>query len=463
MKKYFLLALLFVLLPSFSLVALAYPEKNNTVNLRQPPQVNKAQYVKEVLFYAYTSIGYTINWIAASGNHELTLVKKGKLTAALARASAIEQEFPSLIKVPFKLLDFKLLKISDRRRCGYCLDEDINSIIYAKGSMISEKYVNSLRTSMDKLAIIHPQKLNEMILRKRVDSALVMDFQLSEEADETPHLIIETIAHEYDFHYLSAKHAHLKKPLLNAFNQLEQNGTLAKLKAKYQITKSHASTLPKTNKISFISANWLGYTNLDGSGIYWNIIDEVFSSAYKLEKNSMTWVNAVQAFEQNQIDVLVGAYRSEKLSNALFSSYHIDYEYPLYVFTREQATLARFKAKDSKLVACLNSGTALNKHVNFLADKNIVRAEVKQCQRLMKQGKVDVVIAYDYYLDAETKMLAKLMLVEYSPLFVVFHNTPQGYALKEYFDQRIKKLAGDDVLATLFPDNITYQQAHIRP
>ncbi len=463
MKKYFLTFLFFILSPSFLSVASTYPEKNNTVNLRQPPPANKAQYVKEVLSYAYASIGYSINWLARSGNNELELVKKGKLTAVLARASVIEQEFPSLIKVPFKLLDFKLLKVSDRRRCGYCLDEDINSIIYEKGSIISEKYANLLRTSMDKLAIINSQKLNEMILRRRVDSALIMDFQLSEKADENPHLIIETIAHEYDFHYLSTNHAQLKKPLLDAFKQLEENGTLAKLKAKYKITASYSPALPKAQKISFISANWLGYTNSDGSGLYWDIIDEVFSSADNIEKNTITWSKAVRAFEENQVDVLVGAYRSEKLNNAIFSSYHIDYEYPLYVFTRDQDVLARFKAKDSKLIACLPSGTFLNRHVSFLAGENIIRTELQQCELLIKEGKVDVLIGYDYYLNDETKVLPKLMLVEYAPLFVVFHNTPQGLALKQYFDQRIKKLASDEVLATLFPDNATYKQAHIRP
>lgn len=48
-------------------------------------------------------------------------------------------------------------------------------------------------------------------------------------------------------------------------------------------------------------------------------------------------------------------------------------------------------------------------------------------------------------------------------MFLVFHDPPKGHFLKHYFDENISRLARDNVLEEIFPDLITYKQAHIRP
>jgi hypothetical protein len=453
----------FLALSPTGLWASAIAQKTSeTVMLRLPPNNANMQYVKELLTQAYALIGYKISWVDISSAQELALVSKAKLASALARHPVIEQEFPELIKIPFKLFDFKLLKVSDRRRCGYCLDEDINSIIYAKGSRISAHYAQSLRATMDKLAIDNPQKLNQMILKRRVDSVLIMDFQLNNIITEDHHLIVETLAHEHEYHYLSPSYKYLKKPLINAFEQLTKIGSVASLQEKYKIKlPNKLKQLPE--KITFISGLWLEYTNADGSGVYWNIIDSLFGDDFTITKNTSIWARAKRAFEQNQADILVGAYRDEKLSDVVYSSFHIDYEYPLYAFARNEDVLSRFKAQDKSLSVCLNSGSYLLEHIEFIPRENVIESSLAQCNSLINKGKVDVVIEYDYNLNQHTQALPKTVLIENSPLFLVFHDSPKGRALKSYFDENIAKLARDNVLQKIFPNEITYKQAHIRP
>jgi len=442
---------------------LAAPVENeNTINLKQPYNSTTMQYSKELLIKAYELIGYKVNWLNISSSQELELVNKGKLAAALARHPIIEEEFPELIRIPYKMFDFSLLKVSDRRRCGYCLDEDIHSIIYSKGARISTKYAQSLRSTMDQFAVQNPVILNEMILKRRADTALIMDFQLSPEIFENPHMVIEMITREYDYHYLSPRYIHLKEPLTKAFEQLEKSGTVTKLRDKYNIKfVDELSTLP--TEVKFISGTWADFTNADGSGIYWNIIDNVFDDNFDITKTTSIWARAVRAFEQQQVDVLVGAYRKEVLSDVIYSSFHIDYEYPLYAFARNKETLQRFKKQDTSITACLDSGSSLIKHIEFLSKDKIIETSLAQCEVLIKSNKVDIIIEYDYNLGQKVLTLPKALLIENSPLFLVFHDSPKGHFLKSYFDKNIVKLARENILKNIFPDKLTYKQAHIRP
>ena len=80
-----------------------------------------------------------------------------------------------------------------------------------------------------------------------------------------------------------------------------------------------------------------------------------------------------------------------------------------------------------------------------------------------KNNKIDILIEYDYNLEPSTQALPKMVLIESSPLFLVFHNTEKGRFLKYYFDKNIAELARNGVLRELFPDLSSFNRAHIRP
>jgi len=433
------------------------------ITLRSPPSSLKAQYVKEVLTIAYASLGYSITWLAVDGGKELEYVQTNKLGAALARAEVIEKKFPLLIQVPFPLLSFELLKVSDRLRCGYCLNEDIRSITYSQGSLISEKYANSLKSHVHKFPISNTDKLNQMLLKRRVDSVLLMDFELDDKVAVDANFIIETVNTQFDYHYLSTKYKHLKQPLLTAFKSLKQQGILVKLQTKYGIDAKVKVVAKQSDKVSFVSGNWADYTNADGTGIYWQLMDVIFSSNFSLTKNVSIWERAVKEFERGKADVLVGSYRTNNLVDVIYSSYHLDYEYPLYAIAQNKEALKRYNNKDESLIICSEVGSSSYKQVSFLSGKNIIQTSEAQCQKLMRNGKIDIVLEYGYNLAESLQKLPKKVLIENSPLFLVFHDSQQGRFLKRYFDRKIAELAINNTLKLLFLDNVMYKQAHIRP
>ena len=187
------------------------------------------------------------------------------------------------------------------------------------------------------------------------------------------------------------------------------------------------------------------------------------SKNIEISKSTSIWARAVRTFEQDKADVLVGAYKGEVSTDVIYSSFHLDYEYPLHAFTRDNETLRRFENKDVSLTLCLTSGTSLLKHVEFVKKENVIEALFGQCDKLIKNNKVDVVVEYDYNLAQSTLALPKVQLVENSPLFLVFHNTLKGHYLKEYFDKNMIKLTRTGELKKLFPDEISFEPAHIRP
>jgi len=233
MRVFLFLCLFFPVLPS--LADIPDQKKINVIDLKLSISSKHGRYVKELLTRAYALVNYQVNWLYINSAKELELVDSGKLGAAIARSPIIEREFPKLIRVPYVLLKFSLVKVSNKSLCGACSDDDINSIVYTKSNRLSLNYVQYLRANMDKLSISSPHKLNELILKKRTDSVLMMDFLISPEIYEDTDMIIETISYEYDYHYLSPVYQHLAKPLTEAFKILEESGVVDELQKKFNI------------------------------------------------------------------------------------------------------------------------------------------------------------------------------------------------------------------------------------
>ena len=432
----------------------------NVVSLREPPQSEAGHYIKELLTLSYQKLGYSIRWSTLGGTQELELAQKDRLSGALARTTVIESDYPNLIRVPFPILQFSLLKVSDRERCGYCLNDKITSLAYASGSLISEKFAHSLSPDIKKLPL-SSNKVNELILKRRVDTMLLMDFQIDPAIYLNPNFIVETVAVELDYHYLSPAMAHIKQTLNDAFEALAADGTVEQLQSKYGLTSAPEFLTPQS-PLKAVSGNWLGYTNSDGSGIYWNLLNAIFQKEFEVETKEFSWERSVKLFKEQKADILVGAYLNTELAGYLYSTFHIDYEYPLYAFASDQKMLDAFKDKKPHVTVCLISGSLLDQYVDFLPEQNIFNSNLAQCNSLLKRKKIDVIIEYDYNLDEDLRTFPKLVLKNAEPLFVVFQNTPQGHYLKKVFDQKMLELALNSKLIQIYETEEQYNQANIK-
>jgi len=224
------LAFLFLLL-SFD----THSNDNHKLTLRQPPNNQASYYVKELLERLYLELGKKVEFIEVPGARELQMAEQGLLVGALARQIGIEKKYKSLIRLPMPILTFELMQISNSKQCGKCNLKNLKSISHVRGAVIAENYLKQLSKPVKQFPIKDSYSLNHLLLKGRVDSALMMDFEMADEIKFKEHFIKRSIETKVNYHYLSPKYKHLKQPLIKALEKLKKEGVIEQLKYKYRI------------------------------------------------------------------------------------------------------------------------------------------------------------------------------------------------------------------------------------
>ncbi|MFD2164666.1 hypothetical protein ACFSJY_00175 [Thalassotalea euphylliae] len=205
--------------------------------LREPPKGTHGQYIKALLTEAYKRLGLEIEWLTVNGARELKMASNDTLSGALARAPVIESDYPELIRVDYPILRFSLLKVSDTSRCDECTNDSIKSVALVSGSVISKNYLSAFNTSTDKSFVTSPNQLNLLLTKQRVDSVLIMDFQLADELAANKALKIEVVDEELDYHYLAPHNAEMKMPLVETLKEMKKEGVIDALANKFAISQ----------------------------------------------------------------------------------------------------------------------------------------------------------------------------------------------------------------------------------
>ena len=77
-----------------------------------------------------------------------------------------------------------------------------------------------------------------------------------------------------------------------------------------------------TKKITAVSSHWINFTNKDGSGGYWEVLEKSLKGKYTIEKMIVPWKRAVRMFQNQEAQILLGAYSD--LPGAVYPKHHID-------------------------------------------------------------------------------------------------------------------------------------------
>ncbi len=212
-----------------------YSNNPHKMTLIQPPKSQAGLYIKELLKRLYSELGKNVEFIEVPGARELQMVEQGLLVGALARQAGIEEKHPTLIRIPLPILTFELVQVSNEKQCGMCKLESLKSISYTRGAVIAENYLKQLSMPIKQFPIKNSHSLNNLLLKGRVDSVLMMDFEMTDEIKFKDHFIKRSIEQKVNYHYLSPKYKHLKQPLLKALAKLKKDGVIEQLKYKYRI------------------------------------------------------------------------------------------------------------------------------------------------------------------------------------------------------------------------------------
>ena len=452
MNIYKQLLLIFLLLPALANSNEVVGKSNNTPNvvtLRTPPPIEQGYYVRDLLVEAYQKIGYEIDFISLPATRELNLAQENRISGVLAKDIVVEQNFPELIRVQFPLFEYQVVYVADRRECGYCFLDSITAIGYPRGGQVFPPLIKKFFPNATATDLSWTSNVEEVVSKGRLPSFMTTNMGFSKVVWDSPHTIVHELDRRYDFHYLSPGAGHLREKLEEQLNEMKRSGRIDELLEKHGLLEDKSTKVAfEREKVKAVSGYWAEYTEQDGSGVYWDIVDTAMHRRAVVEKEATEWVRAVRLFENGKADMLVGAYKNLP-SGYLSSKYHIDYESEAVSVAKSQDILERFEQGDLNLSVCASETIEL---VRREASKRafIYYSEFYKCYELFENDRVDLIVDYPYNLGELMEQFPSAPFYPSLPLYVLFHNNEEGKLLKEQFDQGMERAAKKNKLAELF-------------
>ena len=160
---------------------------------------------------------------------------------------------------------------------------------------------------------------------------------------------------------------------------------------KAEDERSFAFKRGQIKTINVVAPMWEEYTNADGSGMYWDILRSIYSTAgIKLKPSIVPWNRAMKMVTKYQIyNAIVGEYLDSEEA-LLFPKYPIDVEY--------MSVLAKKSATDWQGVESL-----VGKRVGWIKDYDVIKEQdrnftlreyrtTEQGIELLNSGKLDYII-----------------------------------------------------------------------
>lgn len=198
-------------------------------------------------------------------------------------------------------------------------------------------------------------------------------------------------------------------------------------------------------EITVISEAWDGATNHDGSGLYWDIVQEVYEPlGYTIVKKNASYSKSVEAVRMDRADLWLGSYKDEK-TFALYPKYYFDQAVILAVFHSELFE----QWKGQKSLEGLKVGWIRGYDYSKYLSSNVVKEEVNTLVnglKLLKSERIDVFIdnkkdliepMQRYRLDNDN--YTKKIILQLK-LYPAFSNSKKGKELRKIWDERMKEL-----------------------
>ncbi len=208
-------------------------------------------------------------------------------------------------------------------------------------------------------------------------------------------------------------------------------------------------------RLQLVCEEWKGFTNKDGSGLYWDILRAVYKKHnIQLNLKTVPWKRATSLVLQNQRDAVVGEYFLES-ANYRYPNLHLAIEDPVVALFEPIIKDDGILHMDNKQVGWIRGYDFiehLNTHVNYVEFNDI-----KQGIKLLKVGRIDLLLDYEQSI----KLIAEkegfdISEFEFTPvlpgkkLFLAFANRDRSQQFIEIFEQEMWHLYISGKLAELY-------------
>ncbi len=227
----------------------------------------------------------------------------------------------------------------------------------------------------------------------------------------------------------------------------------------------HTSALSREIKsIQLVCDHWPGYTNQDGTGVYWEVVKAVFeSTGIMVKSRTLPWKRAEMMISHQKADAIVGDYYSSELDGKthLYPQWHISVEDPVVTIFKK----GRFPQWPTYGVLCFDGQTVgWIRGYDFDSQKWwSVNAEIHETNTvhaglgMLLRDRLDALVDYRSTIMAESKK-AGLDITTYEiktvkpgeKLFLKFSNAPRSRELISIFDRRMEELAASGAIEDIY-------------
>jgi ABC-type amino acid transport substrate-binding protein len=196
---------------------------------------------------------------------------------------------------------------------------------------------------------------------------------------------------------------------------------------------------------------WAGYTDYDETGVYFDLIREVYPQA-DIEFEFTTYKRMSQLFEKNKYDFVIGVAKDD-LPHAYYANWHLDYDIPAKVFFNKSLHNLNHVSDLNGLTLSWLNGYDFDNYIIF-PHKQYTVHDIDMGFRLLEKGRIDGFIDFDYNVPTAQKgKFGSLELIPKRALYLGFAQTEKGRMLAKQYDEAMTKLRASGKLKQIYGED----------
>lgn len=447
--------LLRILLIPLLMLVWAPSMATTTLSFRAPDAGPIPTYVKALLQEAYAELDIELVYLDMPRARSIVEANAGRIAGELGRLPGLEQDYPNLIRLDFPLFRYQLVIIADRRQCGLCELTDLENIAYVNGMYAVEQLLTQHQYKRPIVQALDLDQLQLMYQSQRVKAIILNDFEAQQLGLlDDPHNVAVPILSEVGYHYLHKQHADLVPKLSAVLERLHSEGRVTAIMRESGARSSvpiKFSEPVEFGRITATAGHWRSYTNLDGSGAYWELLRRIFGPvSSQLDLHANTYQRAILGLEEQRFDILIGTYAGHQPSNAMISRLHFDYDRPLYLFAHTEQAIEDILRGEFEPLICYVAGYGYDRFLppglNYYYTSNTL-----DCFAMLDLNRLGAVVAYrENAPDWMSSPYQSHQIHNSLPIHVAFQDTPRGRDLRDWFDMRLSELVRSGEIAEFY-------------
>ena len=216
--------------------------------------------------------------------------------------------------------------------------------------------------------------------------------------------------------------------------------------------------------ITVVCSEWKGYTNRDGTGIYWDMVKAIYEPlGFEVHTQIVPWKRAVLMLELKQADALVGDYyyAEKQGKERLYPNWHLSVEDPIIaIFRKDRHEIDGFNSLNDKTIIWMRGYNFDKIYLSNIRHQSREVSSEADGLNLIKLDRYDVFLDYRSNIETASKKAGiNLSLFETTvmkvgnKLYLSFSNTDKSRKLIQIYDRRIPELLENGELKKIFTKN----------